>query len=382
MKHFAVIAIAAAVLAFPVPANPAEAPVPEDIPIALLVDLSSGQVLYSREPNRRFVPASVTKVMTAYTAFKLVDEGALRLDMPFLYSAELEDEWYAEGSNMFLRAGERPTIAQLLLGITTVSGNDASVAMAIAATGSKEEWLELMNANARDLGMSNTHFGSPNGFPDGGQTYSTAQDLAILGRAITQQHPDLYARFFGHRGMRWRDITQANHDPVTGRVEGADGLKTGFTNEAGFTFLGSAERDGRRLVMVLAGSPTGPMRDDAARSLLRWGFDEFRPVRLLERDRYTATARVQNGSETHVDLKLPQDFMVAIPKDADVTSWKVDLVYRGPIEAPIATGERLARLRLTINGETVLETPLEAMNDVPRANALQRVVNAITGWVA
>ena len=381
MKHKAAMAIAVAALAWPsAPAIPAEAPVPDDIPIALLVDLSTGQVLYEREADRRFVPASITKVMTAYTAFRLVDEGELRLDMPYLYSAALEEEWYGEGSTMFLRAGERPTIAQLLLGITTVSGNDASVAMAMASTGSLDEWLDLMNANAQDLGMRNTHFGSPNGFPDGGQTYTTATDLAILGEAITQRYPGLYRRFFGHRSLRWRNIAQANHDPVTGRVEGADGMKTGYTNEAGFTFLGSAEREERRLVMVLAGSPTESLRDEASRDLLEWGFSGFERRTVLTEGARVGSARVQDGATRQIGLRLTEDFTVALPQNADAVRWQVEIVYRGPIQAPIAAGDTVAQLRLTIDGDTVLERPLEATESVGRANPVQRIANAFARW--
>ena len=381
MKHKLAMVLAAAVLAWPIaPATPAEAPVPNEIPVALLIDLSSGQVLYERESNRRFVPASVTKVMTAYTAFKLIDEGALRLDMPYLYSAELEDEWYNEGSNMFLRAGERPTIAQLLLGITTVSGNDASVAMAMASTGSLDEWLALMNTNAQDLGMRNTHFGSANGFPDGGRTYTTASDLALLGQAITQRYPDLYRRFFGHRTLRWRDISQANHDPVTGRVDGADGMKTGYTNEAGFTFLGSAERDNRRLVMVLAGASTAALRDRSAREFLEWGFSGFERSTLLTQGAQVGNAQVQNGASDQVGLRLADDFTVALPLDSEVRQWQIDIVYRGPVQAPIAAGDTVAQLRLTIDGEAVLEAPLEATQSVARANPFQRVANAFSRW--
>jgi len=380
VKQRIAIAITAAMLAWPcTTANAAGAPVPAEIPVALLLDLSSGQVLYEREADRRFVPASITKVMTAYTAFKLVDEGELRLDMPYLYSAALEDEWYAEGSNMFLRAGELPTIAQLLLGITTISGNDASAAIAMAATGSQDQWLGLMNSNAQEIGMSDTHFGSPNGFPDGGQTYTTANDLALLGEAMTQRYPGLYSQFFGHRGFRWRDIAQENHDPVTGRVEGADGLKTGYTNEAGYTFLGSAERDGRRLVMVLAGSPTERMRDEVSRAFLEWGFSGFDRRTMLAEGAQIGTAEVQDGASPQVTLRLPADFIAALPDD-DQTRWQVEVVYRGPIQAPIAAGDTVARLRLTIDGENVLEAPLEAAEGVAKANPFQRVANAFSLW--
>ncbi|WP_346033362.1 D-alanyl-D-alanine carboxypeptidase family protein [Erythrobacter westpacificensis] len=355
---------------------------PEDIPVGLLVDLSTGQTLFSREETRRFVPASVTKVMTAYTAFKLIDEGELRPDMRFEYPEELEDAWYNEGSNMFLRAGEQPTIGQLLLGITTVSGNDASVAMAVAATGSLENWVALMNANAAELGMRDTHFGSANGYPDGGQTYTSARDLAKLGRAIVEQYPGLYDRYFGHRSLRWRDIAQVNHDPVTGRVDGADGMKTGYTREAGFTFLGSAERNGRRLVMVLAGAPDGRTRDETARALLEWGFDAFEQELIMPARVGVGRALVQDGAESSVVLRTPKPVIAALPQGADTSRWEMEIEYRGPIQAPVIAGDRIAQLRLTLGGETMLEVPLEAAETVPQANAFQRVANALKKWLA
>ncbi|RIV88878.1 D-alanyl-D-alanine carboxypeptidase family protein [Aurantiacibacter zhengii] len=358
------------------------APVPAEIPVALMVDVTTGQTLFSREEGRRFMPASVTKVMTAYTAFKLIDEGALRLGMRFEYSQELEDAWYAEGSNMFLRAGDQPTIGQLLLGITTVSGNDASVALAVAATGSQDSWLALMNANAAELGMRDTHFGSPNGYPDGGQTYTSARDLARLGEAMVKRYPDLYARYFGHRSLRWGDIAQANHDPVTGRVKGADGMKTGYTREAGYTFLGSAQRRGRRLVMVLAGSPESRLRDQTARDFLEWGFDAFDTEVVLAAQTEVGQARVQDGTSASVPLRTPEAVLAAIPRGADAASWSMEVVYRGPIQAPIAAGDRIARLRLSVNGEQVLEAPLEAAQSVGQANAAQRVFNAWRKWLA
>jgi D-alanyl-D-alanine carboxypeptidase (penicillin-binding protein 5/6) len=230
--------------------------------------------------------------------------------------------------------------------------------------------------------MFDTHFGSPNGFPDGGQTYTSAHDLVLLARALTQRYPALYRRFFGHRGLNWGGIAQDNHDPITGRVEGADGIKTGFTNEAGFTFLGSAQRDGRRLAVVLAGAPTGPMRNDAARALIEWGFADFSRTTLLPVGALVGRAEVQDGADTDVGLQLAEDFTIALPQGTGADRWKVELVYRGPVQAPIAAGDAVARLRLTLDGEVVLETPLEAATDVPRANAFQRIGNAFRGWFA
>jgi len=361
------------------PTRAAIAPVPDEIPVALLVDLSTGQTLYERESDRRFVPASITKVMTAYTAFKLINNGELSLNTRFNYTLQLEEEWYGEGSNMFLRAGETPTIGQLLLGITTVSGNDASVALAQAATGSLETWLDLMNENARELGMRDTHFGSPNGYPDGGKTYTSARDLVKLGEAITQHYPGLYRRYFGHRQLTWRNITQQNHDPVTGVVRGADGLKTGFTSEAGFTFLGTAARDGRRLLMVLAAAPSMRMRDTTARELLEWGFDAFTPRQLFAAGAIVGNAQVQDGDRSSVPLRMSRDFEAALPEEA-AGQMTMAIAYRGPVRAPISAGDVIARLQLLREGDVMLEVPLEAAQNVERASLWRRITNAFAAW--
>lgn len=380
MKHLlrSMIALAALVLGA-MPAFAAPPPMPDAIPVAMLVDTSTGQTLYAREVDRRFVPASVTKVMTAYTAFVMVNGGKLPLRQQFTYTQELQDEWYGEGSNMFLLAGERPTIGQLLLGVTTVSGNDASVALAHAAAGSLEEWLALMNANAARLGMTNTHFGSPNGYPDGGRTYTTARDLAVLGTDLTRRFPDLYQRFFGHRQLTWRTLTQRNHDPVTGQVEGADGIKTGYTSEAGYTFLGSAAREGRRLVLVLAGAPGTQVRDEAARAMLEWGFSEFQPKMIFPAGHLVGTAQVQDGAQASVGLQVPEDLFASLPREGEVS---LSISYRGPIAAPIMAGDTIARLRVSIDGEQALEVPLEAAETVAKANLFQRIANAFSNWFA
>jgi len=356
------------------------APVAPEIPVVLLVDLSSGQTLFSREADRRFVPASVTKVMTAYTAFRLMEDGKLSPDTPVVVSEEVAELWSGEGSSMFLKAGDRVTVGQLLLGVTTVSANDAAVVLALTAAGSQAEWLELMNANAAELGMRDTHFGTPNGWPDEGRTYTSARDLAVLAEAMTTRFPGLYRRYFGHRGMSYRNITQANHDPITGVVEGADGMKTGFTRESGYNFLGSAERGGRRLVVVVAGAPRASMRDQTARDLIRWGFDAFETRVILPGELPVGEARVQNGAQSSVKLQTAKEVLASVPPGSrDAVSLTVR--YRGPVEAPIEQGQNVAFLRVTIPGQTPHDVPLVAAEAVPEANAFQRLLNGLVGLV-
>ena len=381
-KPVLLLTIAAALCLAALPAKADPAPVSDEIPIVLLVDLSNGQTLFAREENRRFVPASVTKVMTAYTAFELIKAGELDLRRRVLYSRALERQWYGEGSSMFLRAGDTPSIADLLRGITTVSGNDASMALALDAKGSLDGWLSAMNANAQRLGMADSHFGSPNGFPDSGHTYTTAADLALLGKALTIDHPGLYARFFGQRQLTWGGFTQQNHDPVTGQVEGGDGIKTGMTNEAGFTFLGSAMRGGRRLLVVVAGSPTAEERNEAARDLLEWGFTGFASRRLAAGDAVIAQALVQDGASDRVGLVAGDDLRVALPANVAPESLSYAISYRGPVAAPFAAGDRLATLTISHKGEALLETPLFASEAVAKAGFVRRIANAFAGWFA
>ena len=381
---FAVCALAAVPLAAPagqeILTSRLAAPVPAEIPVVLLVDLSSGQTLFAREADRRFVPASVTKVMTAYTAFRLIADGKLLLDTPVEISAEVAELWSGEGSTMFLEAGDRVTVGELLLGVTTVSANDASVALAIAAAGTQEQWLALMNENAAELGLRDTYFGTPNGWPDGGRTYTSARDLAALAEALTTRYPGLYRRYFGHRGMSYRNIAQNNHDPVTGVVEGADGIKTGYTREAGFTFVGSAERGGRRLVMVIAGAPSGSVRNRTARDLLRWGFAAFETRVVLPAETAVGSASVQNGAQRQVALRTGREVLASMPHDS-AAGVSLSLRYRGPIQAPIAAGQEVAFLRVTIDGQQPHDVPIVAAKAVPRANGLQRLVNGLVGLV-
>jgi D-alanyl-D-alanine carboxypeptidase (penicillin-binding protein 5/6) len=355
------------------------APVDPAIPVVMLYDLSSGQTLYAREVERRFVPASVTKVMTAYTAFALIDEGVLSPDTMVEVTTEVADLWSGEGSTMFLQAGDRLTLGALLLGVTTVSANDGAAMLAYVASGSQDKWLELMNANAAELGMRDTHFGTPNGWPDEGKTYTSARDLALLAEAMTTRYPELYRRYFGHRGMSYRGIAQDNHDPVTGVIAGADGMKTGFTNQAGYNFLGSAERGGRRLVVVVAGAPSPRMRNQTSRDLLRWGFEAFETRVVLPDETAVGEARVQNGSSGWVPLRTDGEVLASVPRggDGDVT---LSVRYRGPVEAPIEAGQPVAVLRVTIPGQQPHDVPLVAAETVDMANPLQRLFNGLAGF--
>lgn len=372
----------AALLASPIAlrADPAP-PAPGEAPVALLVDLSSGQTLHAHEADRRFLPASVTKVMTAYLAFEMLADGRLKPEQRFKVSDATFEQWSGTGSSLFLQRGEEVSVDDLLHGITTVSANDGCVVLAEGALGSVDKWVALMNSTARKLGMADSHFGTPNGWPDEGRTFTTARDLARLTRAIFERHPDLYARYFGHRGFAHNGIAQPNHDPITGVVPGADGIKTGFTREAGYNFLGTASRDGRRLVMVLAGIDHPQDRARIARDYIEWGFAEFAPRPIFAKGATIGRAKVQDGAERSVTLRAAAPVIADIPVGSDprVT---LALRYRGPLQAPIAKGARVAELEVRIDGFAPYRVPLEAASEVPKANIWQRLVNGVLGLFA
>jgi D-alanyl-D-alanine carboxypeptidase (penicillin-binding protein 5/6) len=278
---------------------------------------------------------------------------------------------------MYLDPSQQPTVNDLLLAIANISANDASVVLGEGAGGSVPNWIALMNGEARRLGMANSHFGTPNGWMDEGETYVTARDLVTLASAMVAGHPDLYKRYVGHKSLTWADNkTKENHDPLIGVVKGADGIKTGFTNQAGYGYLGSAERDGRRLVMVVAGGSRGRERDAAARGLMEWGFAAFSNRPVFAPGAQVGEARVQGGQALHVPVVAPAAFGITLPRDAkgDV---HMRIVYDGPIIAPITKGAQVAALEIDAGKGEPHRVPLFAGASVEPAGWLARLRNGL-----
>lgn len=357
----------------------AQIPSADAVPIALLVDVTSGQVLFERNADRRFVPASITKVMTTFTAFELISSGDLRRDEVYTFDPDAFRRWGGKGSTMFLGANARVSVDQLLQGITTVSANDGSVVLAEGAVGSVEEWTALMNRYAREIGMRNSHFANPNGWMDEGQTFVTARDLSRLASAMINRHPELYHRYVGKSEYRYDGITQTNHDPLIGVVRGADGIKTGFTYESGFGYLGSAEREGRRLVMVVGGADTGRVRQDAAREFMEWGFEAFERQILFAEGESVGAARVQNGSAFSVPLYASGPVAVSLPRNA-ASDYSIRIEYEGPLRAPIKAEEVVAELVVSGEGMPEARIPLHAGETIDVAGPLDRMLNAVMSW--
>jgi D-alanyl-D-alanine carboxypeptidase (penicillin-binding protein 5/6) len=360
-----------------VPAIPTAA----DAPVAMLVDISSGQVLHARNPDRRFMPASVTKVMTLYLAFELIEAGKLDPAQVFSMSPAIAKDWRRTGSTMFLDAGERVRVDDLLLGIANVSANDGAAVLAEGQAGSLAAWTAEMNRTAQALGMRGSYFGTPNGWPDEGRTFTTARDLVTLARAMIARHPDKFGYYVGRLGFDYKGIAQINHDPMIGKVAGADGIKTGFTNEAGFSYLGTAKRQGQRLALVLAGVESGRLRGRLARSYIEWGFSAFERRRLFDPGVVIGEARVQNGDARGVALKAAGPVAINLPRGSN-GALTATIRYDGPLRAPIAEGQEVATLEVTAAGVPPARVPLYAAEAVGTAGPLDRIVNAIVGVFA
>jgi D-alanyl-D-alanine carboxypeptidase (penicillin-binding protein 5/6) len=369
----------AATLAWPAAA--AAPPFETPAPVAYMVDLSSGAVLFARDADRRIPPASMAKMMTTHIAFRLIKQGELKLDQMCQVRPETWQQWHGPqaGSTMFLSPGEQVSVRNLLHGIVTLSGNDASVVLAECIRGTEPAFAALMNEEAKRLGMTNSNFGNSNGWPDEGVTYTSAHDLARLAIATVQETPDLYKEFYNQGSFTWgrtlggnQPITQGNRNPLLGKVAGADGLKTGHTAEAGYGFTGSAEQNGRRLVMVVAGLGSFNQRIDESVKFMNWGFRAWKAQPLFAAGKEVAQAKVQLGAEETVPLIAPRNLAVTLPAGTS-GGMKVKVVYDGPIKAPIRKGQHVADL-VVQTGDTPPQTmPLIAGAAVEEAGFFGRL---------
>ena len=351
-------------------------------PIAYMVDMSSGAVLYSKDPDRRMPPASMAKMMTVYVAFGLLKSGQIKANQLFDVRPETWQQWHGPkaGSTMFLSTGEKVSVDNLLKGIVTLSGNDACVVLAEGISGTEQGFVSLMNQQAAKIGLTNSHFGNSNGWPDNGVTYVSAHDLATLARSEIENHYALYKKFYSQPSFTWgktlgsnQDITQQNRNPILGKVPGADGLKTGHTDEAGYGFTGSADQNGRRLIEVVAGLPSWDARVQESTRLIQWGFNAWTAKPLFKAGAKVGSARVQLGSSSEVTLVAPRDLAVTVPAGLPTGATGMKIRYQGPIAAPIAKGDHIADLVITTADTPPQVVPLVAGEDVGKAGFFGRI---------
>lgn len=358
-------------------------PAPPDIQAKayVLMDYASGEVLAARNGDDRVEPASITKVMTTYVAFDEIKHGRLHYEDEALVS---EKAWRqgidSSESRMFLDVGSRVKIIDLLRGIIVVSGNDASIALAEHIAGSESAFAEMMNHEAKKLGMKNTHFVDASGLPDP-EHYTSAHDLALLGRALIRDFPQDY-KIYSERSFSYKiKHAQENRNGLLVKDPSVDGIKTGHTNSAGYCLLSSANRNGRRLIAAVMGADSWAYREQASLELLNYGFRFFENVQLLGADKPAQTLRVYKGELDEIGVGTLQPVSLSLPRG---NSAKVQLStqIKTPLVAPLSKGQSVGSATVTLDGKAYTTIPLVVLQDVPAGGFFHRLIDSIRLWFA
>ena len=350
----------------PVPAVPAIA-----ARAYVLLDFNSGQLLASHNSSERMEPASLTKLMTAYLTFVALRQKSLRPEQVVPVSARA---WKAAGSRMFLEPRKPVTVDELIRGIIVQSGNDACIALAEAVGGTEEAFAQMMTREAQRLGMKNTNFVNSTGLPHP-QHYSTAHDLALLAAAIVRDFPEYYP-LYSTKEYRYNNISQANRNRLLWTDPTVDGMKTGYTESAGYCLITSARRDARRLIAVVMGASSETARAIESQKLLNYGFQFYDTVRLYEKNQPVATLQVWKGGSGTVRAGFTSDFYVTLPK-GHVDRLKANIESVQPLLAPISAGQQVGTMKLKLDGKPYRELPVVALEGVPVAGILGRSWDSI-----
>jgi len=359
-----------------------EAPRNKDEPViaaphAMLIDAENGGELYERDPDKLIFPASLAKLMTAEYVFHELKEGRIKLTDEFTVS---ENAWRkggapSHGSTMFAAINSKVSVDDLLHGMIIQSGNDACIALAEGLAGNEAEFGEKLTQRAREIGLARSVFTNSNGLPDPNE-HVTTRELAMLARHIILDYPEYY-KIFGQTEFTWNKIRQQNRNPLLGAVDGADGLKTGFTKEAGYGLVGSAVQNGLRLIVVINGAKDAKERADEGKKLLEWGFRTFEQRNLFAEGQIIGSAKVYGGASGSVPLLADGIVKLMVPKNGG-EKLIARIAYRGPVPAPVAKGQEIAQLKVWRDDKLVLQMPLKAAESVGRGNISQRALDAVT----
>jgi len=338
---------------------------------AILIDLTSGTVLFEKNADQRMPTSSMSKIMTMYMVFDRLKQGRLSLDDSMPVS---ERAWRMQGSKMFTELGGRIRVEDLIRGVIIQSGNDASIVLAEGLAGTEAAFADLMNQKAKELGMNNSHFTNANGWPDPDH-YSTGRDLATLAQRLIQDFPEYY-HYFGEIDFTYHGIKQGNRNPLLYRGIGADGLKTGHTEAAGYGLTASARRDSRRVVLVVNGLPSMQARADESAKLIEWGFREFSSYALFKAGETIDEVPVWLGAQEKVAVTVPNDFAVTMHRE-ERRGMKVTLVVDQPVPAPVARGTQIGKLVITAPSFVTREVPVVTAADVERLGFFGRALAAM-----
>ena len=337
---------------------------------ALLIDLSTGEVLLNKNSEERTYPSSMTKIMTALMAFEKIKDGTLSIDQEFLISKKA---WKMGGSKMFIEVDKKVKVSDLLLGVVVQSGNDASIAIAEGISGSEEIFALEMNNLAKKIGLTNSNFINSSGWPNDNH-YTTAKDLAKIAEYTINEHPELY-EMYAIAEFTYNGIKQDNRNPLLYSFDGADGFKTGHTQAAGYGLVGSAERGDRRLLLVLNGLETSRARAQESLRLMDWGFNNFQLVDFYKQGEVVIEATTWLGKQEKVKLSSQQDISVSIPK-THISDMKVEVLIEEPIPTPISINDQVGLVQISY-ADKKLQYPLLASENIEQKGFFSRITSAL-----
>ena len=346
-----------------------------DLSSYILLEASTNTVLAEFNSDNQIAPASMTKVMSGYVIADQIASGAISLDDQVLIS---EKAWKTGGSKMFIEAGKRISVKDLLSGIIIQSGNDATIAMAEHVAGSEEGFVDFMNAYAAELGLSNSLFQNSTGFSDPNH-FTSAKDLANLTKALINKFPDHYATY-REKEFTFGGIRQLNRNKLLWRDDSVDGVKTGHTDSAGFCLVSSAKRNDMRLIAVVAGSPSENDRLTASQRLLEYGFRFFATQKLVTKNTKVTSAKVWGGQTSEVSLGSQEDLYLTLPR-SEFNNIKANYKFKNNIQAPIEIGQIIGSIEFTSNDRVVLSAPLVAIESVEAKGFFGRLIAKLIYWI-
>ncbi|MEE3170013.1 MAG: D-alanyl-D-alanine carboxypeptidase family protein [Pseudomonadota bacterium] len=337
----------------------------------VLMDPKSGRIIMEENSHERLPPASLTKMMTAYIVERELDEGRISMSdmVPISVNA-----WKTEGSRTFVREGTEVSVEDLLRGVIIQSGNDASVALAEFVAGSEGAFVDIMNQQAQILGMKDTHFENATGLPSPDH-FSTAYDLALLARAIINDYPENYP-LYAEKHFTYNNIRQPNRNSLLWRDDSVDGLKTGHTEEAGYCLVASAKRQDTRFIAVVMGTSSPEARSQEVQKMLNYGFRYYESEHLFRAGQELMTARVWGGQSEQISVGMTDDVFVTIPRGSR-NSLESTVELDSVIKAPIKVGDELGQVKVSFNGEVLVDQPVLALTDVPEGGFFKRLWDAI-----
>ena len=346
---------------------------------AILQDFLSGEILYEKDPDRSIYPASMTKIMTSIIAFDLIKSGDLSLDDKFIISEKAWRLSTAGYSSMFVMVGDEVSVENLLKGIIIASGNDACIALAEGIAGTEEEFAIMMTSKAKEIGMENTNFSNSSGINDP-ENYSTVRDIMLMSNYLIKNHPKYY-KWFKEKEFTWDrtggdPITQGNRNPLLYKNFGADGIKTGYLAVERYSLASSIERNGRRLVAVGSGFETKNLRSKESSKLLIYGLTNFDLIKISEAEKPFDKIEVWLGRDQYVKVYTEENIFKTIKK-GQKKLLKVKIIYEGPVEAPIAKDQPLAKLKVVYDQEEVGIYDLLAVNEVKKVNIFSRLIKSL-----